>query len=95
MVAIGKKAVNLRITENTTHGTLTENLLKEVKDQMLAEFYHKLTQKSKAETEAHNHFIRGQILDIFKALIPVMTFFAIIAVLVVLYNLSQFIKLKL
>ena len=89
------KAVNLRISENTICRTPTENLLKEVKDQMLADIFDKLTQKSKAGTEAHNHFIRGQKLDIFNALIAVMTFFAIIAVLVVLYNLSQFIKLKL
>ena len=91
------KAVNLRISENTdtTYRTPTENLLKEVKHQMLDDIFDKLTQKSKAGTEAQNHFIRGQELDIFNALIAVMTLFAIIAVLVVFYNLSQFIELKL
>ena len=89
MVAIGKKAVNLRITENTTHGTLTEHLLKEVKSQMQEDILHNLTQDQKG-TEARNHStIEKMDIVIIISIATLIGIIILIALSSIGYKLSQ------
>ena len=77
MVATGEKAVKQRMTNSTTYRTLTKNLLKEVEYEMLASFSRKVPKG----TEARNHFISKQKLDVLKSLIASIVLITLIALI--------------